>query len=43
MLQVGDTFQTQKSGHVGIIAQVIENDNGSLRVQFEDGRWTTVL
>jgi len=41
-MQVGQSFISQKSGHVGTIAEIVANDNGSYRVQFEDGRWTTV-
>jgi hypothetical protein len=41
-LEIGNTFISQKSGHVGTIAEVIENDNGTMRVRFADGRWTTV-
>lgn len=41
-LEVGKTFISQKSGHVGVIAEVVTNANGSHRVRFTDGRWTTV-
>lgn len=39
---IGSEFTSQKSKHTGIVAEVIENKNGSYRVRFEDGRWTTV-
>ena len=41
-MKIGDTFTSQKSGHTGIIADMVPNANGSYRVKFEDGRWTTV-
>ena len=41
-LEIGKTFISQKSGHVGTIAEVVENANGTFRVRFADGRWTTV-
>ena len=41
-LEIGKTFISQKSGHVGTIAEVVANNNGTYRVRFEDGRWTTV-
>jgi hypothetical protein len=42
MAKVGSEFTSQKSGHTGIIAEIINNDDGTYRVRFEDGRWTTV-
>lgn len=42
MSKVGSEFVSQKSGHTGIIAEIVSNPNGSYRVRFEDGRWTTV-
>lgn len=42
ILEVGKTFISQKSGHVGTIAEIVSNPNGSHRVRFTDGRWTTV-
>ena len=42
MAKIGDTFTSQKSGHVGTIAEIVANPNGSYRVRFADGRWTTV-
>jgi hypothetical protein len=42
MHKVGSSFTSQKSGHTGIIAEIVANDNGTHRVRFEDGRWTTV-
>jgi membrane protein implicated in regulation of membrane protease activity len=41
-LTVGEAFISQKSGHVGVIEDIVPNPNGSYRVKFEDGRWTTV-
>jgi exo-beta-1,3-glucanase (GH17 family) len=41
-LTVGSEFVSQKSAHKGIIAEIVENVTGSMRVRFEDGRWTTV-
>ena len=41
-LEIGQTFTTQKSGYTGEIAEIVSNPNGTLRVQFTDGRWTTV-
>lgn len=41
-LTIGSEFVSQKSSHKGVIAEVVENTNGSHRVMFEDGRWTTV-
>jgi hypothetical protein len=41
-LTIGSEFVSQKSAHKGIISEMIENPNGSFRVKFEDGRWTTV-
>ena len=41
-LTIGSEFVSQKSAHKGIISEMIENPNGSIRVKFEDGRWTTV-
>ena len=41
-LEIGKTFISQKSGHVGTIAEVVPNSNGTYRVRFADGRWTTV-
>ena len=42
MAKVGSSFTSQKSGHTGIIAEIVSNPNGTHRVRFEDGRWTTV-
>jgi hypothetical protein len=42
MHKVGSEFVSQKSGHAGVIAEIVANDNGTHRVRFEDGRWTTV-
>jgi hypothetical protein len=42
MAKVGSEFTSQKSGHTGIIAEIINNPDGTYRVRFEDGRWTTV-
>ena len=41
-MKIGETFTSQKSGHTGTIVEVVPNVNGSYRVKFEDGRWTTV-
>jgi membrane protein implicated in regulation of membrane protease activity len=41
-LTIGEAFISQKSGHVGVIEEIVHNSNGSYRVKFEDGRWTTV-
>ena len=41
-LEIGQSFISQKSGHVGEIAEIVTNPNGTLRVRFADGRWTTV-
>jgi membrane protein implicated in regulation of membrane protease activity len=41
-MQIGEAFVSQKSGHVGVIEEIVPNANGSYRVKFEDGRWTTV-
>lgn len=41
-MQVGEAFISQKSGHVGVIEEIVPNANGTYRVKFEDGRWTTV-
>jgi membrane protein implicated in regulation of membrane protease activity len=38
---VGSEFISQKSAHKGIVAEVVENANGTYRVKFADGRWTT--
>jgi hypothetical protein len=40
--KVGDVFVSQKSGHLGVIDEIVPNDNGTYRVRFVDGRWTTV-
>lgn len=42
MVRVGDTFTSLKSGYTGIVAEIVGNYNGSYRVRFADGRWTTV-
>jgi membrane protein implicated in regulation of membrane protease activity len=42
MAKIGSEFVSQKSGHKGIISEIVANPNGSYRVKFEDGRWTTV-
>ena len=42
---VGSLFTTQKSGTVGTVQEVIQNQNGSLRVRLDvngQDRWTTV-
>ena len=42
---VGSLFTTQKSGTVGTVQEVIENQNGTLRVRLDvngQDRWTTV-
>lgn len=41
-LEIGNVFISQKSGHVGTIAEIVPNANGSMRVRFTDNRWTTV-
>ena len=41
-MEIGQAFTSQKSGHTGVIAEIVSNPNGSYRVRFEDGRWTTV-
>jgi len=41
-LTIGSEFVSQKSSHKGVIAEIVENATGSMRVRFEDGRWTTV-
>jgi membrane protein implicated in regulation of membrane protease activity len=41
-MEIGQSFISQKSGHVGTIAEIVPNANGTYRVRFEDGRWTTV-
>jgi hypothetical protein len=40
--KVGDLFTSQKSGHFGVIDEIVPNANGTYRVRFVDGRWTTV-
>lgn len=42
MQKVGSEFTSQKSGHTGIIAEIVVKENGNYLVRFEDGRWTTV-
>jgi hypothetical protein len=42
MQKVGSEFTSQKSGHTGIIAEIVSKENGNYLVRFEDGRWTTV-
>jgi membrane protein implicated in regulation of membrane protease activity len=42
MAKVGSEFTSQKSGHTGIIAEIVSKENGNYLVRFEDGRWTTV-
>jgi|SanBayMetagenome_1026888.scaffolds.fasta_scaffold336363_1 hypothetical protein len=42
MAKVGDVFVSQKSRHMGVIAEIVPNENGTHRVRFMDGRWTTV-
>jgi membrane protein implicated in regulation of membrane protease activity len=42
MEKVGSEFTSQKSGHTGIIAEIVAKENGNYLVRFEDGRWTTV-
>ena len=42
MQKVGSEFTSQKSGHTGIIAEIVAKEKGNYLVRFEDGRWTTV-
>lgn len=42
MHNVGDVFVSQKSGHLGVIDEIVANPNGTYRVRFVDGKWTTV-
>ena len=42
MSKVGSEFTSQKSGHTGVIAEIVAKENGNYLVRFEDGRWTTV-
>lgn len=42
---VGSLFATQKSGVQGIVQEVIQNKNGTLRIRLDvngQDRWTTV-
>jgi len=40
--KVGDVFTSQKSGHLGVIDEIVPNPDGeTFRVRFVDGRWTT--
>jgi hypothetical protein len=44
-LTVGSQFTTLKSGVEGTIEEIVENDNGSVRLRLmtsEGTRWTTV-
>ena len=44
-ISVGSTLTTQKSGVTGVVTEVKENANGSLRVRLDvngQDRWTTV-
>ena len=41
-MQIGETFISQGSGHIGVIEEIVANPNGTYRVKFEDGKWTTV-
>jgi hypothetical protein len=44
-LTVGSQFTTRKSGVEGTIEEIVENDNGSVRLRLmtsEGTRWTTV-
>ena len=44
-LTVGSQFTTLKSGVEGTIEEIVENDNGSMRLRLmtnEGTRWTTV-
>ena len=44
-LTVGSPFTTQKSGTTGVVQEVIQNQNGTLRVRLDvngQDRWTTV-
>jgi membrane protein implicated in regulation of membrane protease activity len=41
-MQIGEAFISQGSGHVGVIEEIVPNPNGTYRVKFEDGKWTTV-
>ena len=45
MIEIGQSFKTQKSGVVGTVQEVIKNASGSLRVRLDVNgadRWTTV-
>lgn len=42
MHKVGDVFVSQKSAHLGVIDEIVANPNGTYRVRFVDGKWTTV-
>ena len=42
MSKVGSEYTSQKSGHTGVIAEIVAKENGNYLVRFEDGRWTTV-
>jgi len=41
-MEIGQSFTSLKSGYQGVIAEIVSNPNGTYRVRFEDGRWTTV-
>lgn len=44
-ITVGSQFATQKSGVVGIVREIVKNQNGTQRVRLEvngSDRWTTV-
>lgn len=44
-IEIGQTFTTQKSGVSGIVAEVVKNPSGSVRVRLDlptgETRWTT--
>ena len=40
-VRVGESFTSQKSKHQGIVEEIVPNANGSFRIRFADGRWTT--
>ena len=44
-ITVGSQFTTAKSGVTGVVQEIVENKNGSLRVRLDvngSPRWTTV-
>ena len=45
VIEIGQSFTTQKSGVSGTVQEVIKNSNGSFRVRLDvngQPRWTTV-